>query len=66
LDKKYTTGNATLITNLDKTYGMTVLERTIIITIVTLVVAGVGAFFGGDIVGLTLGLFIMAYFNFRF
>jgi hypothetical protein len=54
--------NQTFIKNINSLYGLGDFERTIIATIMTIVIAGVAMMFGGILIGLALGLLMFGYF----
>lgn len=55
------TSNATIISNRQQTYGMGVLERTLIGSIVVIIFGGIATFVAGSLIGGVLGLFIMGF-----
>ena len=57
-----TYSNTSMISNKDKTYGMTVIERVLVVTIVTLMVAGMVFMIGGAMAGLLVSVMIMGFF----
>lgn len=54
--------NYTMMENKNKTYGMGVFERTLIMVIFIIFVVGVATLIGRPIIGMALGGFVMAYF----
>jgi hypothetical protein len=54
--------NTSMIANKDRTYGLSVIERVLIVTIVTFMVAGIVFTIGGYIPGLLVSLMIMGFF----
>jgi 5-hydroxyisourate hydrolase-like protein (transthyretin family) len=57
-----TSNNYTMMENKNKTYGMGVFERTLIMVIFIIFVVGVATLIGRPIIGMALGGFVMAYF----
>jgi len=54
--------NTSMIANKDRTYGLSVIERVIIVTIVTLLVSGLFYTMGGELTGLLISIIVMAFF----
>lgn len=54
-------GNTTFIANQDNTYGLGLMERLLIGTIIIVIVAGLITLGGGSLMGLMIGLFLMGF-----
>lgn len=54
-------GNTTFIANQDNTYGLGLVERLLVVTIIIVVVAGLATLFAGPIAGLVVALFLMGW-----
>lgn len=56
-----TANNNTMIQNRDKTYGLGILERLLIVTLIIIIVVGISAIIGQIVAGLGLALFIYGF-----
>lgn len=54
--------HTTMASNIDRTYGLGMFERVLIVTIIITMVGGLAFFFGGIIAGLPLSLFLLGFF----
>ena len=54
----------TLMSNRDKTYGMTLFERVLLATIIIIALGGIATYFSTAIIGGTIGLFVMGYLSY--
>lgn len=54
-------GNYTFINNRDETYGLGIFERTLVITLLVILIVGIASFVGQPLAGLAVGLFVLAY-----
>jgi hypothetical protein len=58
------TGNYTMMANKNKTYGMGLLERVFIATLIIILVVGLGSLFGKTLPSLIMGIFLYGYLSY--